>query len=120
MMKNRFYLLLSGSALSCIITVLIVHKTGLSLGVLILALITLLSYLISVRSVDGKNPHRFVRGVMGATFLKLMLCIAAVAVWLFWQKAHFIKSDLYFLMGVYVLFSVVEAFSLSRLSKKTD
>jgi hypothetical protein len=86
-------------------------------GTLVVAAISFLSYLISARSVNSKNPNEFVRGVMGGTFLKFFLCIVAVGVLLFLLQKKLHKPDLFLLMFVYLVYTVVETgllFTLSR------
>jgi len=87
-------------------------------GTLVVAAISFLSYLISARSVNSKNPNEFVRGVMGGTFLKFFLCIVAVGVLLFLLQKKLHKPDLFLLMFVYLVYTVVETGLLFTLSRK--
>lgn len=87
-------------------------------GTLVVAAISFLSYLISARSVNSKNPNKFVRGVMGGTFLKFFLCIVAVGVLLFLLQKKLHKPDLFLLMFVYLVYTVVETGLLFTLSRK--
>ena len=87
-------------------------------GTLVVAAISFLSYFISARSVNSKNPNEFVRGVMGGTFLKFFLCIVAVGVLLFLLQKKLHKPDLFLLMFVYLVYTVVETGLLFTLSRK--
>lgn len=87
-------------------------------GTLVMAAISFLSYFISARSVNSKNPNKFVRGVMGGTFLKFLLCIVAVGVLLFLLQKKLHKPDLFLLMFVYLVYTVVETGLLFTLSRK--
>jgi len=87
-------------------------------GTLVVAAISFLSYFISARSVNSKNPNKFVRGVMGGTFLKFFLCIVAVGVLLFLLQKKLHKPDLFLLMFVYLVYTVVETGLLFTLSRK--
>ena len=86
-------------------------------GTLIIAVISLLSYLFAQRSVADQNPYKFVRAVMGATFLKFFLSILAVGALLFAYNKHLHKPDLYVLMFVYIIYAVIEASFLSKASR---
>ncbi|MBK7762097.1 MAG: hypothetical protein IPI46_01835 [Bacteroidetes bacterium] len=123
-MKNKFYLIFF--AVVIIILAALYFLSGVDGfftrnivlgGTLILALITLLSYRISANSADDQNPNKFVRGVMGATFLKFMLCIVAVGILLLATKKQLHKPDLYVMMLVYIIFSVVETLYLAKFSR---
>lgn len=87
-------------------------------GTLVVAAISFLSYFISARSVNSDNPNKFVRGVMGGTFLKFFLCIVAVGILLFLLQKKLHKPDLFLLMFVYLVYTVVETGLLFTLSRK--
>lgn len=87
-------------------------------GTLVVAAISFLSYFISARSVNSDNPNKFVRGVMGGTFLKFFLCIVAVGVLLFLLQKKLHKPDLFLLMFVYLVYTVIETGLLFTLSRK--
>jgi hypothetical protein len=124
-MKNKFYVLIS------IVTfMLLVIEYFLSdqntyftrfivmIGTLVLALISILSYYISMRSIGSTNPYAFVRGVMGGTFIKFFLCIVAVGLLLYLTHKKLHKPDLFLLMFVYVIYTVIETAILSKLGKQ--
>ncbi|MBL7765087.1 MAG: hypothetical protein JNJ58_03265 [Chitinophagaceae bacterium] len=89
-------------------------------GIIILAIISILSFLVSERSLLHDNPNRFVRGVMASTFLKFFLCILSVGILLFSLKQKLHKPDLFALMGVYMIYSIVEAWILSQAARKKN
>ncbi len=93
-------------------------RTIILCGTLVVAAISFLSYFISARSVNSDNPNKFVRGVMGGTFLKFFLCIVAVGVLLFLLQKKLHKPDLFLLMFVYLVYTVVETGLLFTLSRK--
>lgn len=124
-MKNKFYLIWSLlTAFTLIITFFLSNgnepftRIVVMTGTLIVAIIMLVSYMISVRNLLDSNPNRFVRGIMGGTFLKFMLSIVAVSILLFSVRGKLHKPDLFLLMGVYLLFSMVETAFLSIVSRK--
>ena len=93
-------------------------RTILLYGTLVVSAISFLSYFISARSVNSDNPNKFVRGVMGGTFLKFFLCIVAVGILLFLLQKKLHKPDLFLLMFVYLVYTVVETGLLFTLSRK--
>ena len=124
-MKIGFYtqLLVSGVVILILFFLLSIHPNALTrvpvmVGTVALMAITALSYTVSFRSLSASSPHRFVNGVMAGTLLKLMACIMAAGLWIFLDKAHFHKPDLFALMAVYMIFSGIEANTLSRLSRQ--
>ena len=124
-MKNKFYLIWSLlTAFTLLITFFLSNgnepftRIVVMTGTIIIAIIMLVSYMISVRNLLDSNPNRFVRGIMGGTFLKFMLSIVAVSILLFSVRDKLHKPDLFLLMGVYLLFSMVETAFLSIVSRK--
>lgn len=124
-MKNKFYFLLV--IITCALLVIEYFLSDQNLyftrnivfaGTLIVAAISALSYFIASRSVDNENPNRFVRGVMGGTFLKFFLCIVAAVIFVFVVKKNLHKPDLYLLMFVYLIYTVAETAFLYSISKK--
>ena len=124
-MKNKFYLIWGLlTAFTLLITYFLSNgnepftRIVVMMGTGIVAIIMLVSYMISVQNLLDSNPNKFVRGIMGGTFLKFMLSIVAVAVLLFSVREKLHKPDLFLLMGVYLLFSMVETAFLSIISRK--
>lgn len=93
-------------------------QTVVMAGTIIVAGINILAYIVSFRSSRKKNPNQFVRGVMGATFLKFFLCIVAVLIYLFAVRKNIHKPDIYFLMVVYLVFTILETALLSTAVRK--
>lgn len=125
MIHKKFYLLmLSATAALLGVEMLLTWKSNvftqsvISIGTIILCAIFFITFLISIRKIEHDNPHRFVNGVMMGTFFKLMACIAALALWLFGFHIKPNKADIFFLMFVYMIFAVIEAVYLAKLSKK--
>nr|MBP6314736.1 hypothetical protein [Chitinophagaceae bacterium] len=88
------------------------------IGTLVLCGITLFTFFLSYRTAQSTKPHRFVNGVMGATFLKFFLCAAAAAVYIFMERKNVHKPDLFFLMFLYVVYTTIETIFLSSISKQ--
>jgi len=124
-MKNKSYLILLLTTIMLLSIEFILSSSNgyftrnvILIGTCVLAGISILSYYISSRNVNSDNPNQFVRGVMGGTFLKFFLCIVAAAIFIFLMKKNLHKPDLFFLMFVYLVFTVLETGLLFVLSKQ--
>ena len=96
-----------------------VTRTVFLAGILFMAIISLFTFFFSARFVNAENPNRFVRGIMGGTFLKFFLCIIAALVWLLKSGKHLHKPDLFALMGVYLLYAILESYMLSTATRSS-
>jgi len=124
-MKNKSYLILLLTTIMLLSIEFILSSSNgyftrnvILIGTCVLAGISILSYYISSRNVNTDNPNQFVRGVMGGTFLKFFLCIVAAAIFIFLMKKNLHKPDLFLLMFVYLIFTVLETGLLFVLSKQ--
>jgi hypothetical protein len=88
------------------------------IGNLVLFLITLVSTLIAIRSLNSPNPHAFTRGVYGSITIKLFACMIAALVYIAIYKKDLNKPALFTLMGLYLLYTFLEVGSLTKLLKK--
>jgi hypothetical protein len=87
---------------------------ALVVGNTIMALLSLLAYLMVRRNLE-KRPQAFVRGVMGSSFLKLMVCMVAVLAYVMMNKEHIHKPTIFVLFGIYAIYTVIETSLLSKL-----
>ena len=124
-MKNKSYLILLLTTIMLLSIEFILSSSNgyftrnvILIGTCVLAGISILSYYISSRNVNSDNPNQFVRGVLGGTFLKFFLCIVAAAIFIFLMKKNLHKPDLFLLMFVYLVFTVLETGLLFVLSKQ--
>lgn len=95
-----------------------VDQDVLIIGNLVLFLITMVSALVAIRSLNSTNPHAFVRGVYGSITLKLFACMIAALVYIAIYKKNLNKPALFTLMGLYLLYTFLEVSSLTKLLKK--
>jgi hypothetical protein len=93
-------------------------QSVLIIGNLVLFVITLVSALVAIRSLNSTNPHAFVRGVYGSITLKLFACMIAALVYIAIYKKDLNKPALFTLMGLYLLYTFLEVSSLTKLLKK--
>ena len=125
MIKRFFILLLSISILLFFFEYVVnyfhwihINLNILNIGTIILAVISSITFLIAFNSSVGNNPNKFVRGVMVSTFLKFALCVIVVAIYILVEKKNVNKFDLFFLMFVYLIYTVFETVFLSTIVRK--
>jgi hypothetical protein len=86
-------------------------------GNLIMLLLSVISFFI-VRKSIRERPEAFVRGVYGATFLKLMVCMASIMIYALLNKKDIHKPTLFVLFGIYAVYTAVETWLLSRQARE--
>ena len=86
-------------------------------GNLIMILLSLSTYLMIEKQKKGR-PQAFVRGVSGASFLKLMVCMVSVLVYVLLNRTHIHKPSVFMLLGIYAVYSIMETLALSKLVRE--
>lgn len=92
--------------------------TSLLIGNVTLALVSLLSFNIIKRGIRADNPNAFVRSKMTGTMLKFFICIAILLIYIFVKDRVVHKPSLFLFLGMYAVYSAIEAVPLSRMAKK--
>ncbi len=90
---------------------------GLEIGNLVMALLSLLAYLLVKKQMDGK-PQAFVRGVYSSSLLKLMVCMASILAYVLLNRAHIHKPTVFMLFGIYATYTIIETWLLSKLVRE--
>ena len=80
--------------------------------------ISLLSYWMAVRGLTTKNTHAFFRWVYGSIMIKLFLLAGVVFVYIMTNKKEVNKPSLFFCMGLYVVYTVIEVSGLMKVNKQ--
>jgi Ca2+/Na+ antiporter len=93
------------------------HIYALEAGNVIMALLSLYSYLM-VQKTLGNNPQAFVRGVSGASFLKLMVCMVSILVYVLLNRSHIHKPTVFVMFGIYAVYTIMETVLLSKLVRE--
>ena len=121
---NRFiivtgviFVVLSGSFFAMRIYAPEYRFVALETGNVIMALLSIYSYLLVKRQMNG-NPQAFVRGVYSASFLKLMVCMVSVLAYVMINRAGIHKPTIYVLFGIYAVYTVMETGLLSKVVKE--
>jgi hypothetical protein len=86
-------------------------------GNLLMVLLSLGTFLMVARQKKSR-PHAFVRGVSSASFLKLMVCMVAMLVYVLLNRSHIHKPSVFVLMGIYAVYSIMETSALSKLVRE--
>ena len=86
-------------------------------GNTIMVLLCLITYLIVNKQMGG-NAQAFVRGVYGASFLKLMVCMVSILVYVLLNRVHIHKPSVFVLFGIYALYTIAETWLLSRMARE--
>jgi hypothetical protein len=90
---------------------------ALIIGNIVMAVLSISTYYI-VNKQFNQRPQAFVRGVFSATLLKLMVCIFGLLIFVFIDRQHIHKPSIFMLFGIYAVYSITEAWLLSRLAKQ--
>ena len=84
---------------------------------IVMALLSFISYRIVKQQIKSK-PQAFVRGVYSSTFLKLMICMAGIIVYVMINRSNIHKPSIFVLFGIYAVYSFFETITISRLAKE--
>lgn len=83
----------------------------------VMALLTFISYYISARAATSDNNGKFVRGVMGGTFLKFFLVLIIGTIYLLLNKGNIKIPNIIAMMGIYIFYTVIETAFLSKAAR---
>ena len=86
-------------------------------GNILMAVLSLASYLMVANTLNA-SPNAFVRGIMGATMLKLFVCLASMLMYVVLNRPNIHKPSIFVLFGVYAVYTVVETAAVTGISKK--
>lgn len=86
-------------------------------GNVLMAILSFLSFVI-VRKQMHDRPQAFVRGVYSATFLKLMVCMAALLIYVLIDRKNIHKPSLFVLFGIYAAYTAVETIFLQHVARE--
>ena len=87
-------------------------------GNLALCLVMLLSFMVTSRSLESKNPHSFVRAIYGSFIIKFFILAIAAFAYIMAQRKEVNKPALFVCMGLYVVYTFFEVSALFRLLKQ--
>ena len=82
-----------------------------------MAALSVITYLIIDKQLNGR-PQAFIRSVYASSFLKLMVCMISIVVYVFLNKNGVHKPSVFVLFGVYAIYTITETLILSKLVRK--
>jgi hypothetical protein len=86
-------------------------------GNVIMGLLSLTTWLIVKKQMNGR-AEAFVRGVYSASFLKLMVCMISILVYVLLNRDHIHKQSVFVLFGIYIIYTTMETLLLSKFVKE--
>ena len=95
-----------------------VDNQVLIIGNVFLFAITLISFLISRKGLHHKNPHVFMRSVMGSIMIKMFLAVIAAFIYISIYKKELNKPALFICMGLYLVYTFLEVNILTRILRQ--
>ena len=66
----------------------------------------------------AERPQAFIRGVYGATMLRLFVCLAGILTYALLIRSHLHKPTLFVMFGIYMVYTMIETAAFSRTAKK--
>lgn len=82
--------------------------------------ISMLTMYIQVRAIYHTNPNVFVRAVMGSMLIKMMVCSAAVLIYVGISNNDISKKDLFCFMLFYLIYLFTEVRAIMNRNKKAN
>ena len=83
----------------------------------IMAILSFVTFVLVKGKLDG-SPGAFVRGVSGASFLKLMVCMVSILVYILLNRNTIHKPSVFMLFGIYTVYTIIETWLLSKLVRE--
>lgn len=65
-----------------------------------------------------ERPQAFVRGVYGATMLRLFVCLVGIMSYAMIKKPNVHKPTLFIMFGIYAVYTVIETMTFSHQARK--
>lgn len=94
-------------------------QTVLIVGNIILFLISFVSFLMGDKGLQSKNSHAFFRWIYGSFMVKLFLLAGTAFVYIMSAKKNVNKPALFFCMGLYLVYTIIEVSALMKINKRT-
>jgi hypothetical protein len=95
-----------------------IDQDVLIVGNLLLFLVSLLTFLLTQRSLKSTNPHSFIRDMYGGFIIKFFVVALAAFVYIMVTKKNVNKPALFGCMGLYIIYTFFEVTSLLRILKQ--
>jgi hypothetical protein len=93
------------------------HANVLLTGNVIMAFISLVSYIMGRQGLASSNHNAFVRAIYGSMLIKFFLCIVGIVTYVLIYKPDVSKLTVFSLLFIYLIYTVFETLSLFRLTR---
>lgn len=97
-----------------------INRDILIIANIVLFLISLISFFIQKKGLATKNPHAFVRGVMGSMLIRMSIAVAAFVFYLMMAGKEVDKGAVFICMFLYILYLVVEVALMMKLNRRSN
>ncbi|HWB28356.1 MAG TPA: hypothetical protein VG738_22945 [Chitinophagaceae bacterium] len=84
----------------------------------LLLILAAISMMLQAKAAENPNPNVFVRSIMGGTFLKLMVIIVALVIYLYAAGPNRSIYAVFAGMGLYMVYTFVEVKGLLQLNSQ--
>ena len=95
-----------------------IDQDVLIIGNLLLFIVTLVTFLLTYRSLSAKNPNVFVRAMYGGFIIKFFVVAIAAFIYIMITKKNVNKPALFFCMGLYIVYTFFEVTALLKVLKQ--
>lgn len=93
------------------------HIAALQIANFTMAALSLAVYALVNKQIADR-PQAFVRGVYGASLLRLMVSMGAMLIYIVINRNTIHKPSVFMLLGIYVVYTAIETIILSKTAKK--
>lgn len=95
-----------------------IDATVLLVGNVILFAVTLFSFNLFARSLSATNPYAITRMIYGSVGIRMLVCLVAVAIYIFIERKNVNKAALIGCLVLYVVYTAVEVAIVTKKSKQ--
>jgi hypothetical protein len=88
----------------------------LEIGNLVMAALSVVTYFMVTKNME--RTQSFVRGVSGSSFLRLMVCMVSMLVYIVMNRTHIHKPTVFVLFGIYAIYTTAETLLLTKIAKQ--
>ncbi len=82
--------------------------------------ISVISYFLQLKGMRNSNSHVFVRSVMGAMMLKMLVCLAATFAYVTMAGDQFSKRAVFLALLLYLVYLAVEVYTVMKMNRKKN
>lgn len=81
-------------------------------------IISIISFFIQRKGLQNKNPNVFVRSVMAAMMLKMIICIIGVIAYVYFSGSQFNKRGVFIALFLYLVYLATEVYIVMKMNKR--